>query len=76
MKMRLVSLLTSRQIYRQSRNEGYAEAQEIVRECEVGQLSSEICHKLGIFYSNLVVINEFVYYFSLKIEFIHLFLGS
>lgn len=56
--MRLVSLLTGRNIFTRSRDEYYAEAQEIVKECEVGSTSSEICHKLGKFYDNQVLIND------------------
>lgn len=54
MKMRLASLLTAHQIYRRNRKDGFDEAHKIVKECEVGECTSEICHKLGKFYSNPV----------------------
>ncbi len=55
MKIRLASLLSSNQIYRQHQGEGYDEALRIYRECEAGQCSSEVCHKLGKFYDNRVI---------------------
>lgn len=76
LKIRLASLLTGYHIYRRYRNEGHDEGQELVRECEVGQCSSEICHKIGKFYSNPVHINESIHHFFGNLEFIVVFLES
>lgn len=68
LKMRLATMLSGRQIYRRFPNEYFAEAQEIVKEVEIGHCSSELCHLLGKFYNNLVCECNFnsilrIYYF-------------
>ncbi|XP_037035021.1 uncharacterized protein LOC119073568 [Bradysia coprophila] len=57
LKIRLVSLLTSYHICgsRGYSNEDRAEVQKLVKECEanVGQCTSEICHKIGKYYNSM-----------------------
>lgn len=65
-KIRLADLLSGNYVYRRFPTELLDEAQKIIKECEIGECSSEMCHKIGKFYSNRVRI---VYHYKTETYF-------